>query len=154
MLFHIIETKDQTYTIMALSLNERQNCLELHDWVPEIRKICANCGWTVSCVHSNNIKAVRRYRQTGSVKDRPRSGCPQTEPHLWRTDLIAERYINDVLQPVVVPFVNRHPNTIFRNDNARPHLFLEEHNIERMDPWPAHSPDMKPIKAIMGPTTV
>ena len=30
----------------------------------------------------------------------------------------ADWYINYVLQSVVVPFVERHPNTIFRNDNV------------------------------------
>ena len=83
-------------------------------------------------------KLYRRYRRQ-SVKDRPRSGRP-LNPHLWRTDLNAERCINGVLQPVAVPYVERHPNTISRNDSARPHRarvvyqFLEEHDIERIDP--------------------
>ena len=77
-----------------------------------------------------------------------------TEMIIINGNLNAERYINDVLQPALVPFVERHPNTIFMDDNARPHRsrvvrqFLEEHNIERMDPWPAYSPDMNPIEAI------
>ena len=56
---------------------------------------------------------------------------------MWRTDLCAEWYTNDVLQAVVVPFVERHPNTIIK---ARPHRarvvyqVFEEHSIERMDP--------------------
>ena len=68
------------------------------------------------------------HKQADSVKDRP------------RTDLCAEWYTNDILQSVVVPFVERHPNTIFRNDKAHPHRarvvyqVFEEHNIERIDP--------------------
>ena len=58
--------------------------------------------------------------------------------------------VHDVLQPVVVQFVESHPNTIFMDDNAHRHLtrvvhqFLEDNIIERMDPWPAQSPDMNP----------
>ena len=85
----------------------------------------------------------------GGITDEDR-----TEMVILNGNLNAIGYINDILQPVVVPFVERHPNTIFMDDNARPHRarvvrqFLEEHNIERMDPWPACSPDMNPIQAI------
>ena len=37
-----------------------------------------------------------------------------------------------------------------RTSSPRPcclSFFFAEHNIERMDPWPAHSPNMNPIKA-------
>ena len=77
-----------------------------------------------------------------------------------KTDLVfvdgnmnARRYIDQVLQPVVVPYVhNRVQNLILMDDNARPHrahvvaAFLQQQNIQRMDPWPAGSPDLNPIE--------
>lgn len=63
----------------------------------------------------------------------------------------AERYIDQVLRPHVVPFFARHPHHIFQQDNARPHVarattdFLQQHNIEIL-PWPALSPDFNPIE--------
>ena len=46
----------------------------------------------------------------------------------------ADRYITEVLQPHVVPFFQRHRNSLFQQDNARPHAarvtqnFLRRHN--------------------------
>ena len=62
----------------------------------------------------------------------------------------AQRYINQVLRPSVVPFFHQHGNFILQ-DNARPHTarltanFLQQHNI-RVMPWPARSPDLNPIE--------
>ena len=49
--------------------------------------------------------------------------------------------------------IQRHPNTILQQDNARPHVarivtaYLNENNI-RVLPWPANSPDMSPIEHV------
>lgn len=66
--------------------------------------------------------------------------------------MTAERYINNVLEPVVVPFAENYGAAfIFIDDNARPHRaiitnhFLEVNNVERMD-WPAKSPDLNVIE--------
>lgn len=63
----------------------------------------------------------------------------------------AQRYINQVLRPHVVPFFARHPNSTFQQDNARAHTarvtqqFLQQHNVNVML-WPALSPDLNPIE--------
>lgn len=63
----------------------------------------------------------------------------------------AQVYINQVLQPHVVPHIQRCPNTILQQDNARPHtaratrLFLQQQNIPVMR-WPAMSPDLNPVE--------
>ena len=85
---------------------------------------------------------------------------PHRDGHpLWQLECGTVHY---VLQPVVVQFVERHPHTIFMDDNAHPHLtrvvhqFLEDNIIERMDPWPARLPDipdMNPHRGHKGPTS-
>lgn len=66
----------------------------------------------------------------------------------------AQSYIRDVLQPEVVPFINRNgPNISLMHDNARPHTaavtrrFLANNNVNVLD-WPANSPDLNPIEHI------
>ena len=62
-------------------------------------------------------------------------------------------YINQVLQPGAVPFLQRHGPAILMHDNARLHVaricrqFLNRNNVNVL-PWPAVSPDMNPIEHI------
>ena len=67
-------------------------------------------------------------------------------------NLTAQRYVNLVLRPVVLPFLNAHRDiTTFQQDNARPHSaqltqdFLRYSHVNVM-PWPARSPDLSPIE--------
>lgn len=71
---------------------------------------------------------------------------------LGNATMNGERYLNEVLQPVVLPFANEIGNGfVFVDDNARPHrtrqvnAFFEENFITHMD-WPANSPDLNPIE--------
>lgn len=65
--------------------------------------------------------------------------------------LTAQRYIDQVLRPVVVPFMAQRPGFEFQQDNARPHSarvsqdFLQANGVTVMN-WPALSPDMAPIE--------
>ena len=74
-----------------------------------------------------------------------------------RTDLVfldgnltGVRYRDEVVRPVILPFVRRH-NLTLQQDNARPHTarvvtdFINQENIATL-PWPAFSPDMSPIE--------
>ena len=62
-------------------------------------------------------------------------------------------YINQILQPEAVPFLQRHGPTILMHDNARSHVaricrqFLNRNNVNVL-PWPAVSSDMNPIEHI------
>lgn len=63
----------------------------------------------------------------------------------------ADRYINQVLRPYVVPFVQRYRNCLFQQDNARPHTARAtqdrlRHNSVNILPHPARSPDLNPIE--------
>ena len=66
-------------------------------------------------------------------------------------NLTAQRYRDEVLRPVVLPFVQQHQGTLFQHDNARPHTarlttdFLNRQNVDVL-PWPSRSPDLNPIE--------
>ena len=66
-------------------------------------------------------------------------------------NLTAQRYINEIVQPVVTPMLQRHPGMIFQHDNARPHVarqtvaYMQAQGIPTLD-WPSRSPDLNPIE--------
>ena len=68
-------------------------------------------------------------------------------------NLNAQGYINQILQPAAVPFLQRHGPAILIHDNARPHVaricrqFLNRNNVNVLH-WPVVSPDMNPIEHI------
>lgn len=80
---------------------------------------------------------------------------------LHRTQLIivdgtltAARYRDEILTPVVLPFLEEHgENMVFQQDNARPHTariineFFDDHDV-RVLPWPSVSPDLSPIEHV------
>ncbi|GFS98597.1 transposable element Tcb1 transposase [Trichonephila clavipes] len=65
--------------------------------------------------------------------------------------LNSQRYISEVLEPVVLPYLQGLTTAIFQQDNARPHVprivqrLFVNHQIELL-PWPARSPDLSPIE--------
>ena len=65
----------------------------------------------------------------------------------------AQGYINQIMQPEAVPFLQRHGPAILMHDNTRPHdtricrQFLNKNNVNVL-PWPAVSPDMNLIEHI------
>ena len=67
-------------------------------------------------------------------------------------NLNAQRYVNEILRPNVLPLVRRY-NLIFQQDNARPNTaristdFINNQNIRNL-PWPARSPDLSPIEHV------
>ncbi|GFX63236.1 transposable element Tcb1 transposase [Trichonephila clavipes] len=67
--------------------------------------------------------------------------------------LNSQRYISEVLKPVILPYLQGLATAIFQQDNARPHgarivhRFFVNHQIELL-PWPARSPDLSPIENI------
>jgi transposase len=67
--------------------------------------------------------------------------------------LNAARYINGVLEPILLPYLQRHHNSVFQQDNARQHItrvtqrVFNENNVNLL-PWPARSPDLSPIEHV------
>ncbi|GFU80807.1 transposable element Tcb1 transposase [Trichonephila clavipes] len=68
--------------------------------------------------------------------------------------MTTQRYVHDILQPHVLPLMQRLPGDIFQQDNARPHLAMVSQDCLRTVAtfnWPARSPDLSPVKHIWGP---
>ena len=67
-------------------------------------------------------------------------------PGLWN-GVTAQCYIDNVLRPVVLPYMAAHPGMMFQQDNAWPHTgritsqFLQQNNTDPL-PWPSMSPDL------------
>ncbi|GFW97165.1 transposable element Tcb1 transposase [Trichonephila clavipes] len=65
--------------------------------------------------------------------------------------LNSQRYISEVLEPVVLPYLQGLATAMFQKDNVRPHVarivqrFFVNHQIELL-PWPARSSDLSPIE--------
>ena len=76
----------------------------------------------------------------------------ETHLHFINGNLNAQRYHDEILRPIVVPFICRN-HLMFQHDNAQPHVsrnctqFLEAENGSVL-PWPALSPDMSPIEHV------
>ena len=71
-------------------------------------------------------------------------------------NLTSRRYIDEILEPVVVPFLQNHADvTLYQQDNARPNsarlttYFLEQTNVQVL-PLPALSPGLSPIEHLWG----
>lgn len=68
-----------------------------------------------------------------------------------RDTLTARRYVDEILRPVVLPFLSRTPGLTFQQDNARPHTARLSTDCLRASPtlpWPARSPDLSPIEHV------
>ena len=80
-------------------------------------------------------------------------GRRKTDIIVVQGNLSAQGYINQILQPEAVPFLERHGPARLMHDNARPHVaricqqFLNRNNVN-VPPWPAVSPDINPIEHI------
>ncbi|GFV25953.1 transposable element Tcb1 transposase [Trichonephila clavipes] len=67
------------------------------------------------------------------------------------TTLNSKRYISDLLEPIVLTYLQGLAKSIFQQDNARLHVacivqrFFVNHQIELL-PWPARSPHLLPIE--------
>ncbi|GFW39963.1 transposable element Tcb1 transposase [Trichonephila clavipes] len=128
--------------------------------------------------HSVSAFTIRcRLQQSGFFTKRSLLRLPLTQNHrrlrhqwydesrtwggigyLSRTPLVRiactlniQRYISEVLEPVVLPYLQGLASAIFQQDNARLHVtrivqrFFVNPQIEFL-PWPACSPDLSPIE--------
>ncbi|UYV82334.1 Transposase [Cordylochernes scorpioides] len=65
--------------------------------------------------------------------------------------MTAQRYVDDVLRPVTLPYLQGVPNALYQQDNARPHTArISQETLQdvQMLPWPPYSPDLSPIEHV------
>ncbi|UYV73801.1 K02A2.6-like [Cordylochernes scorpioides] len=65
--------------------------------------------------------------------------------------MTAQRYVDDVLRPVTLPYLQGVPNALYQQDNARPHTArISQQALQdvQMPPWPPYSPDLSPIEPV------
>ncbi|UYV69730.1 hypothetical protein LAZ67_7000504 [Cordylochernes scorpioides] len=65
--------------------------------------------------------------------------------------MTAQRYVDDVLRPVTLPYLQGVPNAFYQQDNARPHTArISQQALQdvQMLPWPPYSPDLSPIEHV------
>ncbi|UYV85003.1 hypothetical protein LAZ67_X004225 [Cordylochernes scorpioides] len=65
--------------------------------------------------------------------------------------MTAQRYVDDVLRPVTLPYLQGVPNALYQQDNARPHpARISQQALQdvQMLPWPPYSPDLSPIEHV------
>lgn len=112
-----------------------------------VRCYCGDCNLTAFIVeqHSRQTPSVMvwgtiwyiRWSHLLYIEDNLNSNC----------------YIREVLEPKVLPLLQRTPHVIFQQDNAQPHVarnvqaFFEDQWVVLLS-WSSHSPDMLPIKHI------
>ena len=78
--------------------------------------------------------------------------APQNPTHRCDGNLTARRYIVEILEPEVVPFLSNNGDvTLFQQDNARAHSasltvdFFNQNGVQVLL-WPSFSPDLNPIE--------
>ncbi|UYV74550.1 GIGYF1 [Cordylochernes scorpioides] len=65
--------------------------------------------------------------------------------------MTAQRYVDVVLRPVTLPYLQGVPNALYQQDNARPHTArISQQALQdvQMLPWPLFSPDLSPIEHV------
>ncbi|GFV88087.1 transposable element Tcb2 transposase [Trichonephila clavipes] len=70
---------------------------------------------------------------------------------LIRGTMTAQRYVHGILQPHVLPLMQRLSEANFQQDNHRPHtvrISQDCHCTVNIIPWPVRSPDLSPIEHI------
>lgn len=70
-----------------------------------------------------------------------------------QTTMNAQRYIDEVVEPHILPYLQTLEDPLFQQDNAPPHVArisrnrFEEAHVNIL-PWPAKSPDLSPIEHV------
>ncbi|UYV69156.1 hypothetical protein LAZ67_6002606 [Cordylochernes scorpioides] len=68
-----------------------------------------------------------------------------------RGAMTSQRYVDDVLRPATLSYLQGVPNALYQQDNARPHTArISQQALQdvQMLPWPPYSPDLSPIEHV------
>ncbi|UYV79796.1 hypothetical protein LAZ67_18000677 [Cordylochernes scorpioides] len=92
---------------------------------------------------SSDSRCVRVWRRRGE-RSNPAATCDNGT-------MTAQRYVDDVLRPVTLSYLQGVPNALYQQDNARPHTARISQQVlqdVQMLPWPPYSPDLSPIEHV------
>ncbi|UYV65892.1 hypothetical protein LAZ67_3005828, partial [Cordylochernes scorpioides] len=130
---------------------------------PPTRLISRNPAW----VADENVDLKEEWRNRWSnlaIANKDLVEDPNTKPpgynlprRTWspllriQGTMTAQRYFDDVLRPVTLPFLQGVHNALYQQDNARPHTArISQQALQdvQMFPWPPYSPDLSPIEHV------
>ncbi|GFX35558.1 transposable element Tc1 transposase [Trichonephila clavipes] len=145
----------------------RQWCDERRMWLAEWNEVVFTDESRICLQHHDGRVRVWKHRGERMLNScvMNRHTGPAPDIMVWsgigyhsRTPLVriagtlnSQRYISEVLESVVLPYLQGLATGVFQQDNARPHVahivqrFFVNHQIELL-PWPACSPDLSPIE--------
>ncbi|GFV91676.1 transposable element Tcb1 transposase [Trichonephila clavipes] len=101
-----------------------------------------------SCVMHHHTDPARSIMVWGGIRYHSRTPLVRIAG-----TLNSQRYISEMLEPVVLPYLQGLATVIFQQDNARPHVsriiqrLFVNHQIESL-PWLVRSPHLSPIENI------
>ncbi|UYV65492.1 hypothetical protein LAZ67_3004512 [Cordylochernes scorpioides] len=97
---------------------------------------------------SSDSRRVRVWRRRGK---RSNPAAIVERPTVRQRTMTAQRYVDDVLRPVTLPYLQGVLNALYQQDNARPHTArISQQALQdvQMLPWPPYSPDLSPIEHV------
>ncbi|CAH1976468.1 unnamed protein product [Acanthoscelides obtectus] len=134
---------DQEWNSIVFS-DESRFCLGMHDGRARVRRRRRNPQFFVER-HVHHTVGVMVW---GAIAYGSRS------PLIFiRGNMNAQRYIHEVLEPHLLPYLDTLADLTFQQDIARPHVArvtidFFQHNDVTLLPWPPRSPDLSPIEHV------
>ena len=125
--------------------DESRFCLDFHDGRIRVRRLPTE-RFLEACILEHDRYGRGSVMVWGAINLTGRSQLV-----VIHGNLTGQRYVDEILQPVLVPFLQNDPASTFQQDNARSHTcrvtadFLRRANVPTL-PWPARSPDLSPIE--------
>ncbi|GFU45385.1 transposable element Tc1 transposase [Trichonephila clavipes] len=141
--------------MIPFTANHRRLCLQWahehrawdHDGYIRVRRYAGE-RCLPECVIKRRSGLTPGIMVWSAISHHGRSNLLQTEGNLN-----SNRYVREVLQPEVIPFLQDIPGAIFQQNNARPHVaktardFCSAQHMQLL-PSSAYSPDMSPIEHV------
>ncbi|GFT62837.1 transposable element Tcb1 transposase [Trichonephila clavipes] len=143
---------------LPLTQNHRrlrhQRCDERRMWAAEWNEIVFTDESRICLQHHDGRIRVWRHRGERMLNSCVMHRHTGPAPVRIADTLNSQRYISEVLEPVVLPYIQGLATAIFQQNNARPHVariverFFVNPKIELLS-WLARSPDLSPIENML-----
>ncbi|UYV61519.1 hypothetical protein LAZ67_1005132 [Cordylochernes scorpioides] len=156
-----IPTQENVADILTKGLPRVLICLATADvYLVGIRLLPGDIGMLELLRHHFKVRRVVRFAVLGILK--PASQLLKLCKFLFSVfsfglisrfqgTMTAQRYVDDVLRPVTLPYLQGVPNALYQQDNARPHTArIRQQAMQdvQMLPWPPYSPELSPIEHV------